>query len=150
MSYSDGEALILTQIQAATNFDATNTSRGKWGILNKGVSDHYVILKPGPFIIEGETLTQKINRWRTVIEVWQRYKDDGTSMTDLEGYVEDIFDRINQYRKIGDSAGVVQDANITGGSEVTEQWRDRADGPSWLKQELYLDWWEEDDITYAE
>lgn len=150
MSYQTGEALALTQVQASTGFDSTNTSRGKWGILNKGSSDHYAILKPGPFSVEGETFTQKGRYWRCIIEVWQRYKDDGSSLTNLEGHIENIIDRIDQYRKLADTTGTIQDANITGGSEVTEQWIQGGDGPSWLKQDLYLDWTEEAQITYAE
>lgn len=150
MSYSAGEALALTQVQAVTGFASTNTSRGKWGILNSGASDHYAILRSGEFTVIWDSLRIHTTQWRTVIEVWQRYKDDGTSYTSLLTHVANITARLEKYRKLADTTGTLQDANLTGGSAITEQWRNNSDGPSWLKQELYLDWSEESTVTFSE
>lgn len=129
---------------------STSVARGKWGLLNSGHSDHYAILKPGAFSREFETMRINTTEWRTIIEVWQGYLDDGTTLTSLEGHVANIIARFDQYRKLADTTKAIQDANITGGSEVTEQWRNTGDGPSWLKQDLFLDWSEESNVTFTE
>jgi len=150
MSYSTGEALIVTKTATATGFTSSNVTRGKWGILNGGASDHYAIVKPGAFAINQESITNLARMYRTVVQVWQRYKDDGTSLTTLEGHVENVIAALQPWRKLGDTGGTIRDAYVSGGGEVTEEWRTNADGPSWLKQELFVDWIEENYVTYQE
>jgi hypothetical protein len=150
MSYTAGEALALTQVRAATGFSSTNTSRGNWSIRNSGGSDHYAILRQGEFTRAFETFRIDTAHWRTVIEVWQQYVDDGTSYTNLLTHVANLIARLDQYRKLADTTGTIQDANLTGGSAVMEIMGRSGDGPFWLKQDLYLDWSEESNVTFAE
>lgn len=152
--YPDGEALILTRLRSVTGFTGTtasteNTSRGKWGLRNSGNSDHYAILKPGEFTREQGAMGMNISYFRTVIQVWQRYKDDGDTLTDLEGYVKAIINYFDQHRKISDGTNTIVEAFITGGSDVL-QMQNRDGGIDWLRWDLYLDWQEHDVITYAE
>lgn len=149
MAYPDGEALILTKLQSVTGFASTNTSRGKWDLLNSGISDHYGIMKPGEFDRMQGAMAMNISTFQTVIQVWQRYKDDGDSLTNLETHIKNIITYFDQWRKVADTTGTIVDAFIARGSEVTEQWN-KDGGLSWLKQDLILIWQEHDVVTYGE
>ncbi len=151
--YSDGEQLILTKLRSVTGFtnvtDKINTSRGKWGILNSGASDHYGIIKPGAFERTQGAMAMNISYFQTVIQVWQRYKDDGDSLTDLEGHVKNIINYFDIWRKVADTTGTIVDAFITGGGEVNEKWN-KDGGLSWLEQDLTVTWQEHDSVSYGE
>ena len=143
MSYGDGEALILARIRAMAQFDAANSSRAKWGILNSGASDHYAILRAALFTNDYDGLGHGHVRtsWRTVVELWQRYKDDGTSATDLQELMQDTIEYVEQDPDFGGTEGLIY-GYPAGGGEMLEVWN-RDGGPSWLKWELYIDWQEE-------
>lgn len=141
MGYSDGEALILTQVQACNNFDSTNTSRANWKILNQGKDDHYAILRPGPFDIEWIAFDTYRANWVTVIEVWQRYKDETDTHTDLYDRVEDLFDILG-VPLLGDTTGTIQDSTISVQDEPEEMWMDGG-GPGWLRWKINILWREE-------
>ena len=149
MTYIAGEALVLIQLQAVAGFNDKNTSRGKWGILNSGLNDHYGIVKPGAFTREQAAMSANITTYQTIIQVWQRYKDDGETLTDLESNVDLIIARFDQYRKLADTTNTLLDATLTNGGQVEEMWN-QAGGLSWLKQELIITWLEYDQVTYAE
>lgn len=151
--YSEGEALALTVLRTVTGFtnvtDKINTSRGKWGILNSGASDHYGILRPGTFTRRQSAMSANTTTFQTIIEVWQRYVDDGDSMTNLEAYVKAVMNIFDQKRKLGDATNTILESFITDGREMTQQWN--KDGALvWLKQELILEWQEFEEVTYAE
>lgn len=150
MSYKFGEQLLENQVIASDGFSAVNVGRAKWKLLNTGNSDRYAILKRGASVIEWEAAHIHTNRYRTIIEVWQRVIDDQASYDALITYVENIQARLEQYRKLGDTTSTVLDANLTGTSDVTEQWRNNADGPMWFKIEMYIDWSEQTNVTFAE
>lgn len=150
MSYHAGEVLAETQVAAVTGFSASNVSRAKWKLLNTGASANYAILKRGDTSLEWAAAHVKANNYRTIIEVWQRVTDDQASYDALLTHVDNIQTRLEQYRKLGDTTNTVLDANLTGMSGVTEQWRNNADGPSWFKIDLYLDWSEHKNVTFAE
>lgn len=150
VTYIEGERLVAEQVEAVEGFNSSNVSRGSWSVLNSGNSDHYAIIRRGELRREWITGRQVANNYRTIIEVWQRLVDDKTSYDALLEHAYNITARIDQYRKLSDTDGSLRDANLTGGSVVTEQWRNQADGPSWLKVELYLDWSEDEIITFAE
>ena len=148
--YTDGEILAADLVAQVTGFSSNNVTRATWRILDSGRSDHYAILKRGETITAWEAMRLQVNRYRTIIEVWQRVKDDQASYDALLAYVDDIQARIEQYWKLADTAGTVFDANLTGTGVVTEQWRNNSDGPSWLKIDLYLDLSEQTNVTFAE
>lgn len=150
MSYSIGEEAALNLVMGVEGFDAKNTVRGKWNVLNQGFSDHYAILKRGESSSVWDTLRNSQDNYRTIVEVWQRYTDDGISYEALLEHHENIKTRVKGYRLLGDDSGTVFDANYTGSSVVTEQWRNNNDGPSWLKIDLYIDWSEQNVITLSE
>lgn len=145
MSYPSGEAAALTQLQQVTGFSAANTARASWQILNSGASDHYGIIKPGVFAEDPENVFNWINR--TIIQVWQLYQDDGSSATNLEGYVAAVKERFTQYRRLGSSA--IVDSRVVGGGEMTERWS--KDGALvWLSQDVIIEWMEQEIVAYAE
>lgn len=150
MDETDGMTLVQTQVLAVTGFSPSNVSISKWGILNSGKAANYAIIKPGEVNRPQLTFTVKDNMVQTVVEVWQMYVDDGSSMTTLLNYVDAIKDRIDQYRKLADTTATVRDANVSRLGMVVEKWNAGGDGPSWLMREIYIDWVEEESITYAE
>ena len=154
MTESAGMTLIETQIDAVTGFDKTgaaaNITIAKWKILNDGKADHYAIIKPGPTERPRITMRIRDNMYRTVIEVWQRYKVDGASLTALLGYCDAIAARLDKYPHLGDTGDTIRTSDVSGFGEVTEQWTNTGDGPSWLKREIYVDWKEESNVSYAE
>lgn len=151
MSYTSGEALVLARLQAIAGgaWTSTNTARGKWSQLDSGAADHYAVLRMGAFTSDPLTGGTEMNHWSTVIELWQSYRDDGTSYTNLLGYVEAILDQFNAYRKLGDTTGTVSDSSIDRGDEIEEMWT-KGGGVRWLRQRLYVSWSEENPVTYAE
>lgn len=154
--YSSGEALVLTQLRAVSGFSAnadpngiSNTSRGDYSILNTGVSQVYGIIVPGESKIEQGTTTVFFNRWNTVIQIWQQYIDDGTTLTALEANVDLVIARFLAYRKLGDTSGIIQDSNPRTVGKPQEMWIRGGDGPAWLRQDVNIEWIEEQQVTYA-
>lgn len=160
MSYAAGETLIMTNVQQVSGFTGTvlngpaptglNVSRGKYGMLNKGSSDHYAIIRPGASSMRFETYNIEVMQWKTIIAVWQRYKDDGDSLTNLEGLMQGLLTRFQQYRKLTDTTGLVLDSFPSAMADVQEMWMAQDRGPSWLKQEITIDWIEQQTVTFAE
>jgi hypothetical protein len=94
-------------------------------------------------------MAMNISNFQTVIQVWQQYVDDGSSLTNLEGYVKSIMAYFDQWRKVGDTTGTIVDAFIDAGREVQERWS--KDGALvWLSQDLIVNWQEHDNVTYSE
>lgn len=145
--YKAGEALWQTRIQAISGIDGNQVTRGKWGVLNSGHANTYIILKPGTHGREMIGLNRRLDVWQTVIQVWRRYTDDGDSMTDLENTIDTILAALDPRRLMGDTAGTIQDAQII---EVREMVQTPADAPKWLYVELIGEWREETTISYAE
>ena len=148
MSYSDGEARILALIQGMAEFDRRNTARGDWKPLNSGASNRYAIVKPGMFSNASETLAagSAVTTWRTIVEVWQRWVDDGPTVTALEGLVGRVVEHLERYPSL-DGAALM--AWVAGGGEMQQRWL-KEGGPMWAVQEVYLDWQEERFIDSAE
>ena len=129
MAYSDIEALIKTQVQAVSGFDATNVTRANFKFLNKGKARTYAILRPGSFErVQHGMGGAYLTTWTTFCEVWVRYKDDGESMTELQSQVSGIISRFDSYPKAGDATGNVQDCFVRAAAEPEEMWRNRGDG----------------------
>ena len=147
MTYPAGEALVLTQLQSVTGFTAQNVSRMNWKLLNGGYSDHYAIVKPGTISEDGVVNFGWINQ--TIVQVWQRYKDESTSQINLEGYVDAVKQRFMSYRKLGDTTGKVYDSRVRETREMQEQWK-KGGGLAWLTQEVVIEWREQEIISYAE
>ena len=147
MSYGDGEALILTLIRLHADFDASNTARGNWKLLNSGNSAFYAILRPGvaTFTTDsigglGGVVRTRSRHWRTEVMVYQRYVDDGTSLTNIEGHVSDLIDHIDQYPQLNDSSNIVRIGEAVGMGELVEF---PARAPKWLLWPIFVDWTEE-------
>ena len=142
MAYITGENLIDTVIKAHSNFDADNVFQAKWGCLDSGKDDHYAILKSGGTVPVFITPTIYQREQRTIIEVWKRYKDDGSTSTDLYGYVDNVFTQIQDNEKLGDTTGIVQNSAVEEVGPVMEMWMSGG-GPAWLKQEVIVLWHEQ-------
>ncbi len=142
MSYIFGENLIATVIKTDDDFNVDNTDQAKWTFLNKGKSDHYAILKSGGtvpvFITPGVYQAEQ----RTIIEVWQRYKDDGDTAINLYGYVDTVLLLIQANKKLGDTTGVIQQSTVEAVEPVLEMWMSGG-GPAWLRQSVIVLWHEQ-------
>ena len=150
MSYSAGEALVLTRLREVSGFNTTpaNTSRGNFGILNSGAAAFYGILAPGPYSSEWETPTVRRWYWSTIIRVYQRYVDDGTRMTDLETNVQNVIDYFLKYQYLG-SPTTILDAHPSSADQMQEIWS-KDGGLSWLRWDVRIEWEEEQTVVYAE
>lgn len=150
MSYSDGEALILTALRAIAGsvWSASNSGRGTWYLLNQGKSDHHAVIKPGAFSSQFVTAAAIETDWQTVIEVWQAYVDDGSSLTNLEALSAAIIAKFAAEKTLDDTTGKVVDSFCSGGGEVQEMWT-KGGGPAWLRQDLYITWKEIENVTFS-
>jgi hypothetical protein len=145
-----GETNIMTIVKTVTGFDASNVSWGRWGILNKGKADHYVIGKPGAFGPRRfDSPTRVTTPYQTILQVWQRYKDDGVTMENLETNVDAIIAAFDAKRNLGDTSGEIVRADLRRGSEAQEMWKGRGGGPLWLKIDLIIEWETKEIITFA-
>lgn len=149
--YNDGEALLAALLQTVAGFSASNVKRADWSVLNSGLSARYIILRPGAFTRseQGSGLVFE-NKWTTVIEVWQQYVDDGTTGTALQADAMAVMNKIDQYRKLGDTTGKVRDATVRRGDGIEQVLGKAGDGPFWLRWSLHLTWEEEENVTPAE
>lgn len=155
MDYSDIEALWLAKVQASGLFDGSNSSRGKWGVLNTGASGYYAILKPGPHVHTWASMggmgssgaAVRLHNYRTIIQLWQRYTADGDALVALESLESDVRTYLDKYRKLGDMTAGVRDADILESREVVQI---PAEGPAWLMIELVGECLDEERITFAE
>jgi hypothetical protein len=150
MSYSAGEALWLTRLRALSQFNTSNSTRGKFGIRNSGKSDHYAILVPGPWDRTYIGMNTRMDTFRTIIQLWQRYIDDGTTMTDLEALVDAVLAELDTYPRIGDTTGNIIDAAIVEVRELQMILAEPGGGPAWLLVELVGEWHEQTAVTFAE
>ena len=142
MAYIDGENLIATVIKAHANFNADNVAQAEWTQLDLGNSDHYAILKHGGMTPEFISANVYVARHITVIEVWQNYEDDGTTATNLYGYVGNVIAQIQNVEKLGDTGGIIQNSSVAEVGTVEEMWLSGG-GPSWLRQMVSVLWHEQ-------
>lgn len=147
--YGTVEALWLERVRAISGgvYDEQNSSRGNWGILNSGKAERYVILKPGAHDRQMVSFKTRQETWQTVIEVWQKYRDDGTTLTTLETAVNTIIDSIDAYPRLGQTGTTVRKGEIVAIREVIQS---PPDAPSWLMCALIGQTDEEKIITFAE
>ena len=145
MSYAAGQARILALVIACDDFNATNTSETDWKILNQGISDHYAILRPAGFSIEWIAASTYTVHWRTMLEVWQRYTDEGTTQTNLYGYVASVLPVMASPHGGDDS---MSDLTVRAADDPKEMWTAEG-GPKWLKWELEVMWDEQTTVTFT-
>lgn len=150
MSYSTGEALILAKVQAVTGFDTTNAVRSNWKLLNKGKASHYAIVRPADEASPITWLSWGVYQveWLTTIEVWQRYTDEGTTQTNLYGYVNAIIAALQLSRRYGDTTGNVLNASIHSIGQPREMWT-KGGGPAWLRQDITVSIKELTEVTFT-
>ena len=155
--YADGEALILTALRGHANYNGNNPSRADWKILNSGKAAYYVVLRPGPFEVEVQSLggigssataTEHIH-WMTQLMVYQRYIDDSTTATNLQARVVEIIGQIQKWRRLADTGDTIIRARVTSGSEVVPV-QQEDNWPLYLRWIINVNWDEEITITFSE
>lgn len=154
--YAAGEALLLTQLQKHASFTTQNSNRGNWKALNSGKSSYYVILRPGAFEIEMQSIggvganatATEHTMWVTQCMVYERYKDESTSIANLEARVEDVIEQLQAWRNLGDTGDTILKARVASGGEVEQVADDK--GGMWLRWIINVEWQEERTVTYSE
>ena len=153
MTESAGMTLIAALVNGLSNFTSTgstpNITIADWSVLNKGFSNHYAILRPGPTERPRISMRMRDTQYRTIIEVWQQYVNDGTTVVSVIGNADAIAAQIDKYRKLGDTGGTIRESDVSGFGEV-RTWPADANTPTWLVREVYVDWKEESTPAYAE
>lgn len=87
---------------------------------------------------------------QTIVQLWQRYKEHGNSMTNLETLVQNVEDELDTYPTLGDTTNTVIYAGITTVREFQEVYESgKAQVPKWLYVELVGECNEEITITYS-
>lgn len=138
--YGRGEAAVAAVVAQATGFTTATVTRANWRVLNKGLAALYaVVLQEGQpeRVFEGHNLVTE--RCQTRVQIWRRYKDDGSSYTNLLADVETALAKIDQYPHLGDTTGYVLDSNAIIAGPVMEMWT-KAGGPGWLRQDVLVRW----------
>lgn len=139
--YADGESLILDRVRGCSGFNAANTSRCDWKILDSGKSDHYAILRPGPFEVQPHSGSIYRMAWTTIIEIWQRYTNEIDTPANLYRHAEALIHGVMPWVRLGDASGRVLLSIISGGDPPQEMWASGG-GPAWLKWEIRVAWQE--------
>lgn len=150
MSYATGQTLALTLLRTLSGFTAANTDEDDWQKLSKGGSDHFAFLREGPLTVAPAGYGGLHEwRYRTIIEVWQRYKNSDltTSKASLNTHVRTVMAGFLPERLLNQSSGNIIDATIAGAGEPLQV---PADNPTWLKREVYLDWIEQEKFSYTD
>lgn len=147
MGYNECEALWLSLLRAMPEFDSNNTSRKDWKILNSGKSNYYAVLKKGEVVRERMAFSTDVAHRQTIIELWVRYREDGTDAIQMDDLTDAITNYVGSYRLGGDSVGTIQRAQIV---EEREPQQTPANAPAWLFVELVGQMDDEEAITYAE
>lgn len=154
--YPAGEALVQSTLVAiagsvwASAGSKPNVSRGNFLLLNTGNSDHYAIIFPGDGNNQFIAASASERTWQTVIQVWQRYMDDGTSLTNMEALTDAIITQFDKYRKLTDSSGTIVDSNCKTIGKPEEMWNQAGNGPFWLRQMITIEWKEQLNVVFAE
>ena len=145
MTYAAGEALILTQIQALSSFNTSNSSRGIYSMLNTGAAKSYVILRPGPIVSNEETGGggRYTTVWVTFCDLSVKLKDYGETLIEVENRREEIINRFRQYTHANNDSAIEKVAVVSAPDiiEVT------ASSFKYLQQQLRIEWTEVSYVT---
>lgn len=148
MSYTTGEANILTILQATSYFDSGNSARANWKILDSGNAAYYAILKPGDDTAPMQFIAFDTYQvaWTTVIQVWYKYTDETTTSTNLFGQVQNVIAALQPNNTLDDTGNTIVNAEIIGITPPLERWT-RDGGVHWLAQDITVQWIEQVTVT---
>ena len=150
MSYSAGEALVLTVVQKATSYDAANTARNDWRLLNTGKSATYAILRPGRTAGGFAGVSLYSARRTTVIEIWERCGANiNATVASVMDRADEVMAQLNKYPHLGSEA-VVTDSNVTAVEAPLEMWKKGATAPAWVRVDITLEWIEQTVVSFSE
>lgn len=150
MSYSAGEALILTQIQAISGFGTTNAVRGRWNQLSTGKAKTYCILRPGGHDeSQGGLGGFYHTRWTTIAELWVHLKDYGADTVLLEDARQNIIAKFRARRKALDTTGTIQDVTVRMSTDPFEMFPPSGK-LAFLRQDLFIEWTEQSSVALLE
>ena len=148
MSYTNGEANLLTILRATDYYNANNSSRANWKILDSGRKSYYVILKPGeePGAVQFHAMSAYQITWTTVIQLWQKYTDETTTSTNLFAQVQRVIDAVQPNNRLDDTTDTIVNAEIISVSTPLERWTSDG-GTRWLCQDITVQWVEQAAVT---
>lgn len=148
MSYVTGRDALKTVLSSAPLTDAFTVRINDWRDLNSGRGAVYLIIRRGgpaePVYMAGG---QRETRWQAVVEVWRRFGLYPDTANALDEDMDTVRDHIDKNRKLG---GVVTDVFTRQIAEPQEIAMPGESSPSWLRQNLIVEWIYEDSVTLAE
>jgi len=106
-----------------------------------------VIVMPGEHNREMISFKTQLNTWQTIIEVYQKYRDDGDTLTTLQTAVNTILSYLDPRRVLGDTGGTVRKGRVVSIRPIV---RYPMDKPDWLIAALVGQVDEEETITFSE
>jgi len=148
MSYTTGEANLLTILRATDYYNANNSSRANWKILDSGRKAYYAILKPGeePGAVSFHAFAAYQIVWTTVIQLWHKYTDETTTSTNLFAQVQYVIAAVQPNRLLDDTLDTIVNAEIVSISPPLERWTSDG-GTRWLCQDITVRWIEQATVT---
>lgn len=138
MSYSTIEARVKTLLQAMSEFEDDDVTRGDYRVLDRG-SRRCAVLEPGPFEREEyDAPGGWITRWLAYISVFEPYYEDGTTQTNLQSTRQAIVDEFDQYPSLNSLSVYIIWSGVISGDDPAEVFNVTGDGPFFLRQILTL------------
>lgn len=147
-NYGTGEELIKDLVQQAPGF-AGSVAQGSWRGLNTGRAAKYAIMTTRPGERVFDTPGSVLERWETIVQIWKRYIDDGSTYTGLGEDVAAVIEMLDQYPHLGDTSGYVEESTAQIEGEVKEMWT-RGRAPAWLRQDITVRWTGRKFITFLD
>lgn len=157
MTYAQGEADILSLLQALAEWDSTNslslandaTNLGA-AMLSGGASDHYLFLSPGEFESGYENIadTLVIHRWQTLVTlcVFLPAPEANAAEMRLAAYRDNAIAALDARLHLNSST--VDFAKVIRGREIANF--SLSDKQAFISQELTLLWEEVKNITQSD
>lgn len=136
MGYNEMEAGALTVLRVLSNYSTTNSSRGDYRILRKGVA-RAVIMEPGSILQREHHAFPRIiqTTWQILLSMHVNWGGSPVQAgVNIRTDRQEVMDHFDKYPTLNTTEGCI-DAFIVGGREP-EMWG--GENNQWWRQELIL------------
>lgn len=135
MGYLAIEAAALGLLQALSQFDDDDVTRGDFRVLDRG-SAPYAVLYPGGFEVQDYgDWGQKLFVWTMYAEIFEKYIGDGTEYTNLETTRQNVADCFNANPTMGGMANVIY-VIVGRGDDLRYILDEQGGGPHFIMQKV--------------
>jgi hypothetical protein len=139
VTYATVEVAVQTLIQAMSEFDDADVSRGNYLILDSG-DDDLAVLTPGSFTKDepGEAGAYKsVRHWSVLVDLFRKYLDDETTWINFVATRDALLDHLELYPSLNSTAGIVL-VGVEAGSDPSEVYDDDDNGPFFIFQRIRM------------